>query len=713
MGHVLAMTAAGVTVLIDADGPGLPVIAYWGPELPALDESQANALLRAFEPVDGTNTVQPPPRVAVLPSHSTGWVGRPGLSGSAAGTGWSPSFQVNTLRAYGGEQPPGFVSGGAGTVEVRATDDAGRLTLLLELDLLASGLLRARATITNDGTGPYALDDLVLSFPLPAEATEILDFAGRHNLERVPQRAPLRTGLHLRENRRGRTGADSAYLLHVGTPGFGFASGRVWAVHTAWSGNHIHYAERVSSGEQRIGGGELLLPGEVRLGPGARYQAPWVYAAYGDGLDEVARRFHRHLRARPRPVSPDRPVTLNVWEAVYFDHDPERLLDLAERAAEAGVERYVLDDGWFGSRRDDTSGLGDWVVSPDVWPDGLHPLIDRVKRLGMQFGLWFEPEMVSPDSSLARAHPSWIMAARSSWPVESRHQQVLNLGIPAAYEHVKGQILAILDEYPIDYVKWDHNRDLVEAGFAEEGGRPGVHEQTLAFYRLLDEIRAAHPALEIESCSSGGARIDLAVLERADRVWVSDNIDPHDRQTMLRWTAQLIPPEYLGSHIAADENHSTGRRHSLDFRAGTAIFGHLGIEWDLASAPIAELSAWIALFKEQRGLLLGGDLVRMDGYDDRILVHGVVAPDRSRALFAMAVLDSPYPDPPARLRFRGLDPARLYRVAPVRPAGVAPPWWAAPTVISGAALEHAGLACPRVHPDQTVLYRADATRPHP
>ncbi|GIE97153.1 alpha-galactosidase [Paractinoplanes rishiriensis] len=712
---VVALTAAGVTVLIDANWAGLPVIAYWGPELPPLDAGQAAALIRAGEPVAGSNNLDPRPRVAVLAEHATGWTGRPGLSGSAAGLGWSTAFRTDRPRQ-------GFVSGGAGRHVTDAVDDTGRLALRLELELLPTGLLRARAEVTNRGAEPYELHDLTLSFPLPAEATELLDFGGRHNLERVPQRGPLHVGTHLRENRKGRTGADSAYVLHAGAPGFGFARGRIWAVHTAWSGNHVHYAERVFTGEQRIGGGELLLAGEVRLAEGESYQSPWVYAAHGDGLDEVARRFHRHLRARPRPVGAERPVTLNVWEAVYFDHDLGRLTDLAERAARLGVERYVLDDGWFGSRRDDTSGLGDWVVSPDVWPDGLHPLIDRVRGLGMQFGLWFEPEMVNPDSDLARAHPEWIMAARITaagpeWPVESRHQQVLNLGVPAAYEHVKGQILAILGEYAVDYIKWDHNRDLIEAGTQPAGGRPGVHLQTLAFYRLLDEIRAAHPGLEIESCSSGGARVDLEVLERADRIWVSDNIDPHDRQHMLRWTTQLIPPEFMGSHIASDRSHVTGRRHDLAFRAGTAVFGHLGIEWDLAEATdrqLAELGEWLAFFKEQRGLLLGGDLVRMDGYGDDVLVHGVLAPDRSRALFAMVTMASPYPDPPARLRLRGLDPHRPYRVRPARRAGRAPLWWGPDDtgeIFSGAALEHVGAACPRVHPDQVVLYRADVMPP--
>jgi alpha-galactosidase len=434
-------------------------------------------------------------------------------------------------------------------------------------------------------------------------------------------------------------------------------------------------------------------------------------------------------------------VTINVWEAVYFDHDLDRLVDLAERAADLGVERYVLDDGWFGARRNDRAGLGDWTVSPDVWPDGLHPLVDKVTELGMEFGLWFEPEMVNLDSDAARAHPEWVMATGGRLPVESRSQQVINLGIPACYAYIRDAIFAILAEYRIGYLKWDHNRDLIDAGTAPSG-RPGVHEQTLAFYRLVDEIKAAHPGLEIESCSSGGARVDLGVLERTDRVWVSDCIDPLERQQMNRWTTQLIPPELMGSHIASGRSHTTGRIHDLGFRAATAVFGHLGIEWDLSVAGVdelAELAAWIDFFKTHRALLLGGDLVRLDLPDQSVTVHGVVAPDRSRAIYSFASVARSEVVFPGRLRFPGLDPDRRYRIRPVSvgppPSGLAPPpWWGfdlvvdpeaygghlpgawpdqdaraeAGVVARGAVLGAAGLMAADVHPEQAVLYTADA-----
>ncbi|GAA1935366.1 alpha-galactosidase [Microbacterium aoyamense] len=736
---VIHVSAAGVSLLVDARGGRLPAIVHWGPALASLDAVAAEALCDAVVPVIGSNNPETPLRLAVLPEHHAGWIGRPGLSGSFAGSGWSPRFVVERIES-GGAPVDGFVDAGAGELVFHAVDDAGRLALRLVIELLPSGLVRTRATVTNRTDDAYTLDDLALALPIPAEATELLDFTGRHNGERVPQRTPLRGGIHLRENRRGRTGADSAFVLHAGVPGFGFADGRVWAVHTAWSGDHRHYAERVFTGEQVLGGGELLLPGEIVLENGSSYEGPWVYGSFGDGLDAVAKRFHAHLRARVDAPGPDRPVTLNVWEAVYFRHDAGELTALADSAAQIGIERFVLDDGWFGGRRHDRAGLGDWVVSPDVWPEGLHPLVDHVHERGMQFGLWFEPEMINLDSDLARAHPEWIMAARADLPIESRFQHVLNLAHPGAYAHVKAQMAAILDEYAIDYIKWDHNRDLIEAGDPTDGGRPVVHAQTLAFYRLLRELRDAHPGLEIESCSSGGGRVDLGVLELTDRVWVSDNSDPHDRQSMNRWTAQLVPPEFLGTHIASERSHTTGRVMDLSFRAGTAVFGHFGIEWDLgdvSETDLERLARWIDFYRSERELLLGGELVRIDAPDPDVIAHGVVASDRTSALFSVAVLGGIRPDPPARLRLRGLDPDRRYRVAPLfigaLPSGlIAPEWWGRPSdaealaaqeywdrhersdvsfpggVFRGDLLHETGLASPRVNPDQLVMYRVTA-----
>jgi alpha-galactosidase len=436
-------------------------------------------------------------------------------------------------------------------------------------------------------------------------------------------------------------------------------------------------------------------------------------------LDALSDRFHRDMRARRHHPSSPRPVIMNTWEAVYFDHDLPKLRDLADLAAEVGAERFVLDDGWFRRRRDDHAGLGDWYVDEDVWPEGLHPLVDHVRARGMQFGLWVEPEMINMDSDLARAHPEWIMATGGRMPPEWRHQQVLDLTHREAYTYVLDRLDRIIDEYAIDYLKWDHNRDLVDAGHSPNG-EPAVHRQTHTVYRLMDELLLRHPGLEIESCSSGGARVDLGILERADRVWGSDCIDALERQSIQRWTQLLIPPELIGAHVGSGHAHTTGRRHDLGFRAGTALFGHFGMEWDLTEASAAErreLARWIALYKRFRGLLHSGRVVRADHPDPALWVHGVVARDRSEAIFALVTVATPVTSPPGPVRLPGLRPDAVYRVEPLAPGDVVaganrvlPPWLQAASAkgglrLPGSVLGRVGVQVPDLHPEHLLLLR--------
>lgn len=276
-------------------------------------------------------------------------------------------------------------------------------------------------------------------------------------------------------------------------------------------------------------------------------------------------------------------------------------------------------------------------------------------------------------------------------------------------------MLAVLDAYDIGYLKWDHNRDLLEAA-TRATGRAAVHEQTLAAYRLMDELRAAHPGLEIESCSSGGARVDLEALEHTDRVWVSDCIDPLERQQMNRWTAQLIPLELMGSHIASGRSHTTGRLHSLSFRAHSALFGHLGIEWDLADAGEAELTElrdWIALHKERRDLLFRGDLVRADRGESSLWVQGVVSPERDEALFSLSSVGRCGTSQEPRLLLPGLDPGAAYRLRPLsvgeHPSNlIRPPWLQRAAeedgvILPGAVLVRSGLTAPLFDPEHGML----------
>ena len=701
---VVHLRRDGVSFVVDLSARRLPVVVYWGADLGDLSPASLKQIAVAAVPPIVPNDLDLAEIVEVLPAASGGWRGQPGLEGHADGASWTALFAQTEVDAS------------AHSLTVTGIDAVAGLSVTIEIELLESGLLRQRAHLLRLQGDTFVVDSLQLALPVPRRATELLDTAGRWGHERTPQRLPFAVGTHLRDSRRGRTGTDAALILAAGTPGFSFTSGEVWAVHVAWSGNHREYAERMSNGTTVIGGGELLLPGEVRLAAGEEYGSPWVYAAYGAGLDGVSARFHNYLRSRPGHPTTPRPVVLNTWEAVYFDHDLARLTELAMAAAEVGAERYVLDDGWFRHRREDHAGLGDWFIDEDVWPEGLTPIIDVVTGLGLEFGLWFEPEMINPDSDLARAHPEWILAPVGRLPIESRHQQVLDLGHPEAYSYLLERISSILTGNNIGYIKWDHNRDLLEAGHSPSGVA-GVHNQTLAIYRLLDELRLRHPKVEIEACASGGGRVDLGILERTDRIWGSDVIDPLERQTIQRWTAMVVPPELVGSHVGSPKAHTTGRTQALSFRAGTALFGHFGIEWDISRASAEDreaLGEWVALYKEVRGLLHSGRTVRADHLDESVLLHGVVADSGDDALFAFVQVQTPLTAITGAVPLPGLDADALYEVTLQAP-GDSPharstsvvPWIAAGSaVLSGRVLGGVGLQLPALHPEQLLLLRA-------
>jgi alpha-galactosidase len=702
------LRAGGVSVVVDVTR--MPSILHWGSDLGDLTPDALQVLEVAGRLHPRASGFDASRALGVLPEAASGWFGSPGITGHRGGRDWSPSF-VATGPTTASTSPNGQI------LVVDANDPDLHLTVRVELELLPSGLVRSRATLTNDDTESYQLDGVNMALPVPSEATEIADFTGRWAKERVAQRHEFTHGSHVRTSRRGRGGFDSQLVYAAGQDGFGFGHGEVWGIHLGWSGNQVVYGERMPSGVGVLGAGEVLLPGELILEPGGSYTTPWLFGSYGVGLDAVTARFHEYLRARPiHPVKP-RPVVCNVWEAVYFDHDLGRLVALADAAAAVGVERYVLDDGWFRHRRDDSAGLGDWYVDEGVWPDGLNPLIDHVRGLGMEFGLWFEPEMVNPDSDLARAHPDWILSLPHRMPPQARHQQVLDLGHSDAYAYLLERMDAILTEYDIGYVKWDHNRELVDAGH-HPGGTPGVHNQTLALYRLLDELKARHPGLEIESCSSGGGRVDLGIIDHTDRVWGSDCIDALERQAINRGTSSLLPLELIGSHIGSPTSHTTGRTHSLAFRAGTAIFGHLGIEWDMTAmsdADRAELTGWVSLYKQWRGLLHSGRLVRADHPDPAVWVNGVVARDGTSALFSVATMAATVTPSVGVVRFPGLDPDVTYRLHAIAPDGSAP---AEPRrrvgpglpdiVLPGRVLGQAGVQLPPVRPESVLLFAAEA-----
>jgi alpha-galactosidase len=715
---IVHLRSGGVSLLLAFDEDRLPRIVHWGADLGDASEQELAALDRARTvqpfgtPLDGGMSV------SVLPEGSAGWPGVRGVEGHRGGAAPSVRFSVTSAEVDELRSPWGL------GIVVAAHDDAAGLDLRLEIEQSRSGVIRLRAALTAQNAQPvdglmYDLAGVIPVLPVPARATELLDFTGHQLRERSPQRLRFLHGTHERTGHRGRPGFDTAYLLCAGEEGFGARRGEVWGVHAAWSGNQRFLAERNYHGVSLIGAGEALEPGEVRLAPGETYTSPWTYATYGDGLDAAAARIHEWQRARPQHPRTPRPVVVNTWEAVTFDHTLERLLALADAAAEVGAERFVLDDGWFGERRGDAAGLGDWVVSGDVYPNGLWPLVDRVHGLGMEFGLWVEPEMVNPDSDVAREHPEWILGAAGGREIGSaRNQHVLNLADPGAYSHVLDQLDALLQEYPIAYLKWDHNRELGEGGFPPSG-RAAARAQTNALYRLLDTLRERHPGLEIETCASGGGRVDLEILDRTERVWASDSTDAHERVDLQRWTNLLVPYEMLGAHISAPTAPTSQRPLPLDFRCQVALFGHLGIEWDLTEASAAErarVADWVAYYKTRRGLLHSGRVVHADIADPAYRLHGVIDHERAEALYAWVCTGSSTIWPPQPVPLPGLDPDRRYRVSLDGPRtvvdGIATRWGAplewlesGGAQLSGRMLTLAGIALPELFADRAVLLR--------
>ncbi|CAN5392994.1 alpha-galactosidase [soil metagenome] len=689
--------STALVLVLDQDSPGLPRLAWTGTAAAGLDAADIVSV-REHGTLEVGNHGGDRHSVPLLPEVAGLWFGRPGLAGHriggtpAAGLDWATSFQTTSIH-----ERPGH------SLVIEATDTRAELGLRTEVETLSGGALRLRHTLTNTGELPYVVDHLEVTLPLDERLSEALDLTGRWGRERAPQRHQIRDGVWLRDGRSGRPSFDSPTLLMAGVASFGFGTGQVVGLHVAWSGNSRYFLERQPSGVLTIGGGELLLPGETVLAQHESYSTPWVvFVASEQGMDGLATQLHSYVRSLPAHPSTPRPVVCNVWEAVYFDHNLDRLTELADRAAAIGIERFVLDDGWFGSRRDDSSGLGDWTVSDDAWPTGLGPIVEHVRGLGMQFGLWFEPEMINRDSELYRAHPDWILAIEDRAPLEARNQLVLDLGRPEVRRHLFDQISAVLSAYDIGYVKWDHNRPLADAGSGARAGAPGVHAQTAGFYTLLDDLRAQHPDVEWESCASGGGRIDLGVIERVERFWTSDMTDALSRQAIQRWTGQLVPPEYLGAHVSAPVNHQTGRRLSLDFRAATAFFGSFGVEWDITSAgpvDLARLQGWIGLHQQHRALLHSGIAFRVDTALDDDFVYGVRAHDRSEAVVAFAQLDELGPEP-GPFVVPGLDPERRYRatqIVPAAPAGdveSVAAWRGEGLSLTGAVLARVGLPSP-------------------
>ncbi|WP_214649970.1 alpha-galactosidase [Palleronia pontilimi] len=670
------------TLVLAADGDALPGVIHWGAPLPLDEDLDALAAAHRADLGGGSLDVTAP--LSLCPEAGRGFAGHPGA----------------ILRDGDGMPVPLRLAG----TTVERDDSALRISARCR-----DADLRYTATLAVQGPGLLALSarldcaELMICdwlaapvLPGPAHAAQMVDVHGGWIGEWHLNRAPWQPGQRVRDSRQGRSGHEHPPHAIFPERGATMTQGRASALHYGWSGGHRMVAEELPDGRRQIQMGHA--PGAYH-GLARRFETATLLAAHSDaGIGGTGVIFQRHIRDRVcrwPDASRPRPVHYNCWEAIYFQHDMATLKDIATAAADLGAERFVLDDGWFGRRDDDTSSLGDWWIDERKYPDGLGPLIEHVRGLGMAFGLWVEPEMVNEDSDLYRIHPSWVLGLPDQ--TRGRGQMVLDLSREDVRDHLFGALDAILRDHAVDYLKWDHNRLLP---FSDA-------TQTEGIYDLLDRLRAAHPGVEIESCASGGGRIDAGILARTHRVWLSDSNDALERTRIQHAAALLLPAAVTGSHVGPEVSHTSGRHLPMSFRAWVAAQRHMGFEMDprtIGPADAGVLRAVTRWYKANRAWMHGGDIVRLAPEDPAMTAELQRAADGSRfVVFAAqtAVSSQTLPRP---LLLAGLARDARYRVSLRNPEDI-PPQSRGPVALkdgpielSGAALMEMGLRLPWAWP---------------
>ena len=661
-----------------------PTVIYWGAPLP-MDEDLS--VLAAATQADVTGgMLDENPDLSLCPEAAHSFPGQPGLVASQAdGTPLLPQFSFADARQTETE------------LHITCTDKANGLTYGARFTIdPATDVIAMTAHLNSDA--PLRLHWLAAPvLPAPHSSDEMIDFSGRWCGEFQCNHTPWSAGIRLRENRTGRTGHEHFPALIVPCRGATNTHGAAYGFHYGWSGGHRMIAEELPDGRRQIQFGHATATDTT---PATRFETAPLYAVFSsNGLNGCATAFQRHLRDRivtwAKPNTP-RPVHYNCWEAVYFDHDMAELKDIASRAADLGAERFVLDDGWFGRRDDDTTSLGDWTVDPHKYPGGLEPLIAQVRSAGMSFGIWFEPEMVNPDSDLYRAHPDWVLGDADQ--VLGRQQKVLNMALPAVRNHLYGHIAALLNAHDIDYIKWDHNRVLPSPQAA----------QTRGTYALLDQLRADFPQVEIESCASGGGRIDFGILRRSQRVWLSDSNDALERLKIQHNAALFLPAAVTGSHVGPRRCHTSGRTLDIAFRAWVAAQRHMGFEMDpreldaREEAVLRDVTAW---WKANRDWMFRADILRLDTSDPAIIAEQQMAQDGSRVVVFAGKAATSAQIAPRPLQLTQLDPAARYEIGLRNRASASHLSRGnhilkdAPLTLSGAALMQSGVTLPWSFPE--------------
>jgi len=679
--RVFRFDGGGATYAFGVNAEGQLQSLYWGAGLGAGDKLPAAVMVEA----NSSNEMP----VALTPYEFAGFGG--GLTTEPALKVRFPDGVRDLDLRYTGHQ----VRDEQLVVQLKDVKRAVHVSLTYAMDE-ATGVLSRSAVVENRTHSWIQVDQMAAAcLNLPYSDDYQLSFlSGRWAGEFMLQTRPVTPGAFFVESRKGETSHQSNPWIALSRNATGEESGPVWFGALGWSGSWRINVEMDAMGGVHATAGYNPFDFNYRLKPGESLASPVFYAGFSnDGFGGASRIFHRYQREKILPNAPAprlRPVLYNSWEATFFDVTEAGQMALAEKAASIGVERFVVDDGWFGARNSDKKGLGDWVVNRSKFPNGLGPLIKHVNGLGMQFGLWVEPEMVNPDSDLYRAHPDWVINFPGRQRSEARNQLVLNLARKDVYEH----LLKVLDELvasnKIEYLKWDHNRTWSEPGWPEVA--PEEQQRLYVayvdnLYRLLAELRRRHPRLEIESCASGGGRVDLGIMKLTEQVWTSDNTDPYDRLVIQDGFTQAYAPAVMMAWVTDSPNFVNKRVTSLEYRFLSAMQGGLGIGANLKhwnQEDFATAKRMVEEYKRIRATVQLGDLYRLvsprNGSPRSATLS--VSQDRKQAVLFAFLHSSMMRSAQPMVQLRGLDPNAVYTLraiagsaAPGTPAKASGAYW--------------------------------------
>ena len=589
---------------------------------------------------------------------------------------YSDGCRISDLRyqnysiSQGKKSPPGLPgvrgTGKEQTLELYLLDQVSGAAVRLYYAVFDDEDIICRwAEILNTSGAPFTIRQ-AFSFSMDIVSGgrnyDLVSFPGSWSREREFQRERIACGTKEIASSRGGSSHQMNPFVMLCAGDATEQYGEVIGSMPVYSGNHCTRVEKDQYDTIRFQAGISPDTFSWKLESGEQFCTPECIVCYSaEGFEKISQIMHRTIRDRILPEywkNRPRPVLFNSWEAVYFDFDEDRLLSQADAARKIGVELFVLDDGWFGKRNNDRCSLGDWKVNRSKLPGGIKGLSDRIHAMGMQFGLWMEPEMVSLDSELYRAHPDWILHVPGRKPAITRHQYVLDLGKKEVREYVCKTVVQTIKEGRLDYIKWDMNRHMTDCCSMET-----YHRYMLGLYSVLERIREEQPQVLIESCAGGGGRYDAGMLCYTPQIWTSDNTDAIQRMKIQYGTSFGYPPCTMGAHVSAVPNHQTGRITSLSARIQTAMLGIYGLEMDLSACEedMDELERSIELYKRIRHLLFEGDYYRLnDPFTESICSWMIVSSDRKEFCLYTGRAQSA-PNPSLRLIFpRGLDPSAEY-----------------------------------------------------